>query len=74
MMSIVYPETAFGILGVLTGPLLTTNPDPRAMGVLWRIPKVLLWNWLNVFFDIANQRLPQSILEDTINKPWRPIP
>ena len=27
-----------------------------------------------LIFDIANQRLPSSILEDSVNKPWRPIP
>ena len=75
MKSIVLPETAFGILSALTGPLLTTNPTPNVLQVLRRLPKVLLWNWLNVLlFDIANQRLPQSMLEDTINKSWRPLP
>jgi 4-hydroxybenzoate polyprenyltransferase len=30
---------------------------------------------LNVLlFDIANQRLPDSIVEDRVNKAWRPIP
>lgn len=27
-----------------------------------------------LLFDIANQRLPDSILEDRVNKAWRPIP
>ena len=36
---------------------------------------VLLWTWVNVLiFDLANQRLPNSIIEDAINKSWRPIP
>ena len=35
----------------------------------------MLWNWLNVLiFDLANQRLPASVIEDAVNKPWRPIP
>ena len=43
--------------------------------VLARVPQVILWNWLNVFiFDVANQRLPNSILEDSVNKPWRALP
>lgn len=25
-------------------------------------------------FDTANQRLPASIIEDSVNKPWRPLP
>ena len=31
--------------------------------------------WLNmVIFTIANQRLPNSVVEDAVNKPWRPMP
>jgi 4-hydroxybenzoate polyprenyltransferase len=31
--------------------------------------------WATVFiFDLANQRLPESVQEDLANKPWRPIP
>jgi 4-hydroxybenzoate polyprenyltransferase len=75
LASIVFPETAFGIFSALAGPLLTTNPHPRLFAVLARIPLVLAWNWLNVLlFGIANQRLPHSILEDSINKAWRPLP
>ena len=36
---------------------------------------MLLWLWLNLLsFDVANQRLDESVEEDAINKPWRPIP
>ena len=36
---------------------------------------MLMWIWLHLLVeDISNQRLPQSILEDKENKPWRPIP
>ncbi|KAF2493917.1 hypothetical protein BU16DRAFT_540457 [Lophium mytilinum] len=73
--SIVLPETCFGIFSALAGPLLTTNPHPTVFSIISRIPLVLLWNWLNVLlFGIANQRLPQSVLEDSINKSWRPLP
>ena len=69
------PETAFGILSALSGPLLTTNSSPSLYAVLSRIPHVLLWNYLNLLvFDVANQRLPSSVLEDSVNKPWRPLP
>ena len=27
-----------------------------------------------LLFDIANQRLPGSIFEDSVNKAWRPMP
>lgn len=74
LKSIVAPETAFGIFSALSVNL-TTNSSPQLWTVLSRLPHVILWNWLNVLlFDIANQRLPNSIVEDRVNKPWRPIP
>ena len=69
------PETAFAIFSALSGPLMTTNQSPDLLTILGRLPQVILWNWLNLLiFDIANQRLPNSILEDSVNKPWRAIP
>lgn len=36
---------------------------------------MLLWLWLHLaILDMANQRLEDSIAEDAINKPWRPLP
>lgn len=75
LKSIVFPETAFGICSALSGPNLTSNDSPNAMGVLKRAPLVVLWTWINVLiFDLANQRLPNSVIEDSVNKSWRPIP
>lgn len=69
------PETAFGLCSALSGSQMTTNPSPVLLDVLGRLPKVMLWNWLNLLiFNLANQRLPDSIREDAANKPWRPIP
>ena len=65
----------FGIFSALSGPVLTTNSAPQLLTILSRLPLVILWNWINVLiFDLANQRLPGSVLEDSINKPWRPLP
>lgn len=45
------------------------------MFILSRLPLVAFWNWFNLLtFNLANQRLQNSILEDNLNKPWRPIP
>ena len=75
LKSIVFPETVFGICSALSGPVLTSNSSPDYIVVLKRGPLVLLWVWINTLtFDLANQRLPNSIIEDSINKPWRPIP
>lgn len=62
-------------MGALAGPSLTEihAADPRA--IISRIPHVLAWTWLNTLIsDLANQRLPDSISEDAINKAWRPLP
>lgn len=75
LKSIVFPETAFGICSALSGPMLTSNNSPKALSILKQTPLVVLWVWINVLiFDLANQRLPDSIIEDSVNKAWRPIP
>lgn len=43
--------------------------------ILERTPLLLFWVWINLLpFNIDNQRQPQSIEEDSMNKPWRTIP
>ncbi|KAI8951071.1 UbiA prenyltransferase family [Xylaria longipes] len=40
-----------------------------------KIPAMLAWIWIHLLVEnLANQRLPTSIIEDKTNKPWRPIP
>lgn len=73
--SILIPQSAFGIISALSGPLLTANHSPSLIVVLSRLPHVLLWTYLNLLvFDIANQRLSTSLVEDSVNKPWRALP
>lgn len=37
--------------------------------------KAFIWTWTMLLLEnMANQRLPGSILEDSKNKPWRPFP
>lgn len=70
----VIPETAFGLFGALSGPVMTSNSKADLVKVACRTPGVLLWTWLNtLMFTLANQRLPDAVKEDTINKPWRPL-
>ena len=69
----VLPNTIFGISAALSDRPLAQQL--HVYTVLQRIPLVLLFNWSNLLiFDLANQRLPDSIKEDIINKPWRPLP
>lgn len=73
--TIVYPWTVFGIFGALSGSAITTNSTPDLASIAIRAPQTTLWMWLVILiFTIANQRLEDSILEDSANKPWRPMP
>ncbi|KAJ0374572.1 hypothetical protein COL26b_007191 [Colletotrichum chrysophilum] len=39
-----------------------------------RLPLSVFWIWVNLIVcGVSNQRLPESVLEDELNKPWRPI-
>lgn len=73
----VLPNTAFGLLAALAAPALTDcaqSPNVQAL-LLRAAPRILLFNAGNLLvFDLANQRLPESVREDSLNKPWRPLP
>ncbi|KAK1527954.1 hypothetical protein CPAR01_12512 [Colletotrichum paranaense] len=70
----VVPNTAFGLLGGLTGAPLTSG-HAATLSVVQHFPLVVAFNWYSVLiFDLANQRGPESVAEDLANKPWRPIP
>ena len=72
---IVLPWTGAGIADALSGSALTTNHAPSFRTIAFRLPHALLWMWLNILaFAITNQRSPRSVTEDSVNKPWRPIP
>ncbi|GKT86226.1 digeranylgeranylglyceryl phosphate synthase protein [Colletotrichum tofieldiae] len=73
-LTFVVPNTAFGLLGGLTGLPLTSG-HATTLSILQRLPLVVAFNWYSVLiFDLANQRGPESVAEDYANKPWRPIP
>lgn len=70
------PNSAFGILSALAAAGFSIDcPQPNWEQVLFRSPVVVAFNWYSVLiFTLANQRRPESIQEDAINKPWRPVP
>src|SRR5215469_5667737 len=68
------PMLLLAILSASSGNLLTTASVPITT-ILINLPITCFWIWLNILvISITNQRLPAGILEDKINKPWRPIP
>lgn len=70
--SIVLPQSVFGVAAILA----ELDPTPSAaVKVASRIPQMVTWLWLNLLvLNIANQRREESVIEDSVNKPWRPIP
>ncbi|RBR07249.1 uncharacterized protein FIESC28_10748 [Fusarium coffeatum] len=69
------PGILFGMTGALSNNELLDGPHSHPIDILGRLPKVILSNVFTILlFNFANQRSPASVLEDSINKPWRPIP
>lgn len=72
------PNTAFGVVGAVASAALVDGPvslRPSLLQIILRLPSILAFNVANLLvFDLANQRSPSSVVEDRINKPWRPIP
>jgi 4-hydroxybenzoate polyprenyltransferase len=73
--TMITPVTFLGVSGALSGRFYPADTTEAFASIISRIPKTFLWVWLNVLlFSISNQRNEESILEDSINKPWRPLP
>lgn len=72
------PNTTFGVVGAVASAALVDGPvslRPSLLQIILRLPSILAFNVVNLLvFDLANQRSPSSVVEDRINKPWRPIP
>jgi 4-hydroxybenzoate polyprenyltransferase len=78
--TVVIPQSIFAIVAVSS---LQSFGDERTKSnysispeqIVSRIPIMLLWIWLHLLVEnISNQRLPDAIAEDAVNKPWRPMP
>lgn len=80
LSTILIPSSTFGILNGVAISLdkrsaSSTSHVPTSSQILSRTPVVVLWVWINLLpFAIGNQRQPDSIHEDALNKPWRPLP
>lgn len=67
-------NSTFAVVGVLAGPSIS---DAKIdLSDLWKgVLVTLYFTWhLTLCFNLGNQRQPSSIIEDGVNKPWRPIP
>ncbi|PQE29885.1 prenyltransferase family-domain-containing protein [Rutstroemia sp. NJR-2017a WRK4] len=71
----IHAGTVFGVSCAVSGPPMVFGDHITTQEILWRIPAIVLFNLSNLLiFDLANQRMWESLLEDQLNKPWRPIP
>lgn len=79
----ILPCTLFAVCSVLSGSVLGLPDPPLYTGLhkfYWstissRTALAMLWLWLVMLqFCLHNQRRPESIDQDRINKPWRPLP
>ena len=72
----IIPVTALALFSALTGPSLTTSVYADNWNIAQALPRSFFWTWANVLvFSINNQSTnTDAVLEDSINKPWRPIP
>ena len=75
LKTIVIPKTAFGIITLLSGPVLTTSHRPAWLTVVRCLPLIIIWTWLNLLpLAMNNEHRQDDVEEDKKNKPWRPIP
>ena len=79
LKTIVIPQTSFGVITAFSqaraGPNVQGSGEITRADVLQRIPLTLFWVYITLLpFAINNQRVPEAIEEDAINKPWRPMP
>ncbi|KAJ9286763.1 hypothetical protein DTO021C3_5712 [Paecilomyces variotii] len=83
LKTILIPSTIFGIANSLAAtsyglPSLSLPPTLKSKLfyiLLQQTPAVLVWVWINLLpFTINNQRDISAIAEDSVNKPWRPLP
>ncbi|KAL4864235.1 hypothetical protein BDV12DRAFT_189051 [Aspergillus spectabilis] len=72
----VLPNTGFGLLAAPVAPTLTDCIEvPNAISFFFQAAPCILFNWNNLLvFDLVNRRLPESVAEDMVNNPWRPLP
>ncbi|KAF2248666.1 hypothetical protein BU26DRAFT_530784 [Trematosphaeria pertusa] len=68
-------KTVFGCVALLSSGAFGVYGPAEPFGTLSRLPLIMAWTWINLLGEVvANQRRAGSIIEDTINKPWRPLP
>ncbi|KAI0435841.1 UbiA prenyltransferase family [Xylaria telfairii] len=72
LKTIIFPQSLFGLLTALSQ---TKTTPISTLDIAYRVPLVFGWVYANLLpFEINNQRQPEAIQEDKLNKPWRTMP
>ena len=73
--TVILPQMTFALASSLSNGFTSSEVSVNPLNMTVRLLQSLLWLWLTLLVaDISNQRLPDSIMEDSINKPWRVFP
>ncbi|KAH7103896.1 UbiA prenyltransferase family-domain-containing protein [Auriculariales sp. MPI-PUGE-AT-0066] len=75
--SVVIPHTIFAISGTLARQSIFTpiHHPSNFWDIIRSLPQTLVWIWICLLMvNISNQRLTEAILEDKVNRAWRPLP
>ncbi|KAI1821620.1 hypothetical protein F4861DRAFT_541791 [Xylaria intraflava] len=65
----------FGAVNAIAAFKISMGPAVHITDLCLSTHKMLLWSLSNLLlFNIHNQRHPFAVLEDSRNKPWRPLP
>lgn len=73
--TVIYPTITFALSNARADGFLQDAPSQSLSLLLLRLSLTFLWTWTHLLMEnLANQRLPDSIVEDSVNKPWRPLP
>ena len=79
LKTIVLPTSFFGISNTAAATVIGiegTHQTSTSLSLFFlRSMSAIIWVWINLLpFAINNQRQPEAIAEDKVNKPWRPLP
>ncbi|KAI1097432.1 UbiA prenyltransferase family-domain-containing protein [Jackrogersella minutella] len=78
LKTVVFPQAVFALAIAMSKARFTDYLKPPQLDIgnaALRLGLMFIWIFLHLLLgDISNQRLLGSVLEDKINKPWRPMP
>ncbi|KAI0449569.1 UbiA prenyltransferase family-domain-containing protein [Xylaria acuta] len=73
--TVMLPQSVFALVLASSKVGSVMLPTISGREIIIRFPSMIAWTWLHMLITaVSNQRQPESIAEDKLNKPWRPLP